>query len=509
MKKILFLFVFALFAVSLSAQTHISTKLTKVNTLKGKAALMNRKVLQQRGQMRSGVNPIIHVNPLVDRCSSNDTAYATISYNYNATIVLQQIYDGPLATGSYTGATFIPDGPSCAPGYLSTSIVFAQFPPGTIITQASDLHSVCMNMEHSFAGDLSFTLICPNGQQVVLDGADHSGGSYLGQANESDGTPACSASMNPPGYGWLYGWSEIYAQQGHLNTLDAGVSPIQPADTINHTGYFTPDSAFSKLIGCPLNGSWTLKITDNWGIDNGYLFWWQLNFDSSLLPGGMPDPVPIDTVIWSGPFIQPVDDTSIMIVPDSAGTFLYTVTVIDSLGNSHDTTFNYTVVKTPDVDLGPDTALCMDVINYLDAGPGEQYQWSTGNNAQSQVVFASQYYSVTVSNFNAAHTLTCAATDTVAIVLITCTGIEDYASGNDWVNVYPNPATDYINVEMPDGNHFAETLISVYDIQGKLLRKQALNKANTVINISDLSKGFYLIKFSDGERNAVRKFIKE
>ncbi|MEI6852832.1 MAG: T9SS type A sorting domain-containing protein [Bacteroidota bacterium] len=143
-----------------------------------------------------------------------------------------------------------------------------------------------MGIEHSFAGDLGFTLICPNGHSMVIDGNDHSGGSYLGQANDHDSVPACDPNANPPGIPWTYCWSALYQQQGYLNTLDAGQSPIPATDTLTHTNYFTPDNPFSQLLGCPINGTWNLQIKDNWGIDNGYIFWWELQ---------LPDPASMDT----------------------------------------------------------------------------------------------------------------------------------------------------------------------------------------------------------------------
>ena len=38
------------------------------------------------------------------------------------------------------------------------------------------------------------------------------------------------------------------------------------------------------MQGCELNGTWTLRCIDDWEIDNGYIFWWSLEFDPSLIP---------------------------------------------------------------------------------------------------------------------------------------------------------------------------------------------------------------------------------
>ncbi len=368
------------------------------------------------GRVRVSTNPIAEVHAVPDICSSTDTTYMTLGYDINSVVVVAPINSVQSSSQRYDSLTFIPDGPNCPPGVYNTYVTFTQFLPNQTITSANDILSICVDIEHSFAGDLGFSIICPNGQQVVLDGNDHSGGSFLGQANDTDGTPQCSPAANSPGIPWVYCWSQLYPTQGTMNALDAGASPIPATDTLNHSNYLTPDNSLSGLIGCPLNGTWNIQITDNWGIDNGYVFWWSLNLDPSLLPGGWSYQVPIDTVIWSGSFLNIINDTTVMVIPNAAGTYQYTVTVIDAFGCQYDTTLNIQVVQTPDPDLGHDTTLCGNNISYLlDAGPGHVWSWSTGNDGQTQPVTTTGYYSVIVADTNLSSTLVCQGWDTVFI----------------------------------------------------------------------------------------------
>ena len=48
-------------------------------------------------------------------------------------------------------------------------------------------------------------------------------------------------------------------------------------------GTYLPDVPFTALQGVPLNGDWTFRVTDLWGIDSGYLFNWSISFDPSLV----------------------------------------------------------------------------------------------------------------------------------------------------------------------------------------------------------------------------------
>ena len=371
-------------------------------------------------RVRISRSPFAVIHPLPDMCSSSDTSFITLGYNSGSVVVIQPVVSDQIASQRYDSTTFIPDGGSCTPSCYNTYVTFNSFLSGQTITSGADVLSICMDIEHSFAGDLGFRIICPNGTSVVLDGNDHSGGSYLGNANDSDGTNLCDPLTNSPGSPWVYGWSETYAQQGYLNTLDAGASPIPAADTINHTNYFTPDYPFAGLIGCPLNGTWNLEICDNWGIDNGWIFWWELNLDPSLLPSGWSYSVPIDTVTWTGSFFTIVNDSVIRVIPDSGGTFQYTVTVYDIFGCSYDTTLSIQVVQTPKIDLGHDTTLCGNNLTYnLYAGDGfDSYNWSTNATTDSIPVTNTGTYYVTVTNDNDAGTLHCFTSDSIYVKVL-------------------------------------------------------------------------------------------
>jgi len=71
------------------------------------------------------------------------------------------------------------------------------------------------------------------------------------------------------------------------------------------------------------------------------------------------------------------------------------------------------------VDLGSDTILCGNNLNFiLDAGPGDDFTWSTGGNAQTQPVSSTGYYVVTVENHNIANTITCLDNDTIFVKVL-------------------------------------------------------------------------------------------
>ena len=79
-----------------------------------------------------------------------------------------------------------------------------------------------------------------------------------------------------------------------------------------------------------------------------------------------------------------------------------------------------------------------------------------------------------------------------------CNAVEEYADAG--IRVYPNPASDVIYIEgMGDGNKD----LYVYDMLGNVVVAKTSSNNDVVLDISDLSRGFYVIKIVD-EKGTVR-----
>ena len=352
-------------------------------------------------RVRISHDPISFINPLPDICA-NSSLDIDVGYHSYTSVVLQTISSHQSSSQRFDSTMFIPDGPNCPNLCYFTDVMFNNFLPGQTITSASDILSICVNMEHSFVGDLDFTIICPNNQQAILKTYINSGGAWMGDA--LDGPPwdnstfPCDPTMNTAGVGWNYCWSQIYPQIGTINS-HSNQTKLDSTNTVANLGYYTPDQSFTSLIGCPLNGIWTIRICDNWAIDNGYIFSWDLNLDPSLLPTNWGYSVGIDTVKWTGPFIDNFGSNKITVSPDSGGVYNYYVTIVDEFGCEYDTNIPLNVIPSPVIDLGPDTTICSDDPLFLDAGPnpGADYTWSTGDTTQTITVNVAGNYSVTAS----------------------------------------------------------------------------------------------------------------
>jgi hypothetical protein len=218
--------------------------------------------------------------------------------------------DGVTASGSGSGCSSDADcggstpncikyttGSQCYASY-TTTLNFIGFPTGATLTDPSKLLKVCVNMEHSYLRDLQMELLTPpdpaTGQRRVFYlhrfYAATGGEIFLGQANDFDG-----ASTPVPGVGADYCWTmsattpmltssnvngPTQTFNGRQELIPSSASQVNPGVVPMD---WAPNSIWNTLQGVPLNGQWTFRVTDLWGIDNGFVFNWSISFDPSLV----------------------------------------------------------------------------------------------------------------------------------------------------------------------------------------------------------------------------------
>jgi hypothetical protein len=62
------------------------------------------------------------------------------------------------------------------------------------------------------------------------------------------------------------------------------------------------------------------------------------------------------------------------------------------------------------------------------------------------------------------------------------------------VDVFPNPVTDYVNVKFSDISYQAEILL--YDLNGKLLKREIASEKIHSISFEDYSSGTYILRIN-------------
>lgn len=169
------------------------------------------------------------------------------------------------------GALAIPDGVGMS---YETTMDIQGFDQGQTMGAVSDIVKICVTMEHSWLRDLQMEALCPSGQLVVLNEfLGQTGGEiYMGIPNDGD-------SFDPiPGTGWNYCWSPTATNPPMLDWANA--NPF--AGTLPE-GDYQASGGFDPFVGCDLNGQWMIRVTDDWGIDNGYIFGWSIEFNSDII----------------------------------------------------------------------------------------------------------------------------------------------------------------------------------------------------------------------------------
>jgi len=246
--------------------------------------------------------------------------------------------------------TYLPDGSGSSPGVYNNDITFSKFGTGDTIVSVSDISRFWVNMEHSFIGDLTISMSCPNGSTTILKNFPGGGGRWLGEACDNNLTAT-------PGIGYYYEWlptgnslTNMIAHSAACVGCPLVANPCATASsgTTLQSSSYNSFGPMTNMVGCPLNGTWTLTIIDQWAIDNGFLFSWGVELDSSLYPSSIISFDPgIDTVT-----ITPHNNAATTtITPDSLvvtptiddTTYCYTVDVLDGFGCYHDTTICFYV----------------------------------------------------------------------------------------------------------------------------------------------------------------------
>lgn len=85
------------------------------------------------------------------------------------------------------------------------------------------------------------------------------------------------------------------------------------------------------------------------------------------------------------------------------------------------------------------------------------------------------------------------------------TGLSTHTTEDLNVSIYPNPASDQLNINFNDNNSTADRLVIV-DLLGNIVFEDGLEIRNE-INVADLAKGVYVLQFYNGNSNLSNRRI--
>ncbi|MGP8217229.1 MAG: T9SS type A sorting domain-containing protein [Bacteroidia bacterium] len=290
--------------------------------------------------------------------------------------------------------------------------------------------------------------------------------------------------------------------------------------TSPYTYSWSTGATTSSITGVPA-GPLTVVITDNNGcMDSAMVTITQpatavadSNIISNVTCYGGTNGFVIAYAYGGTPYIKPpsysyrwnngVTSTTDTAAGLAAGT--YVVRISDSNRcNLHDTiviTQPASFILQTDTTISFQSSPCMDsawvVLSTADSG--YTFSWSpSGGSTDTATGLCPGTYIATITN-----SVGCVENDTILVG--SAVGIPDLSS-NESIKVYPNPATDQINISI-SGNSIALQNVAVFDITGRQLMTEKVdaNSSLLTLDVSKLSEGAYFLKLT-GNNVKVFKF---
>lgn len=142
--------------------------------------------------------------------------------------------------------------------------------------------AVVVSLDHTWVGDLIWTLTGPDGTAITL--ADRPGAPASGDFGDSSDLSS--------DYGIIFGDQSPFAAE------DMGAQGCVDSDSIVGADcfrWFAPNDPMSTFAGMSILGDWTLTLSDNAAADTGTLNGWFLSAD---VDGFAPEAVPVPAAVW-------------------------------------------------------------------------------------------------------------------------------------------------------------------------------------------------------------------
>ncbi len=330
------------------------------------------------------------------------------------------------------GQTFLPDGNGVS---YSSPLTISGFDAGATLVSMSQLQQICATMEHSYLGDLQIKIISPNGQEVILKEFNGGGSCDLGEpiaTSPVDGQ--ASSTLTDPGTGYEYCWNTTPNYGTMVAESNNYTRNYTDAQGNNYTDNYLPAGSYASfdnlngLIGSTLNGDWTIEVTDQFSLDNGYIFNWNIalvsDLPDTLVTITEPNEIVINGVVTQAQCGGNDGAINISVTNDNppytfqwsngastedisglnAGT--YQVIVTNALGCSDSMTFNLSNISSLNIASNVTQVTCAGgtngAIDITPSGgtPNYTYLWSNGATTQDLAGLTDGIYTLTLTDNN-------------------------------------------------------------------------------------------------------------
>jgi uncharacterized repeat protein (TIGR01451 family) len=243
---------------------------------------------------------------------------------------------------------------------------------GATITNCNQLEHVYLKLRHTWVGDLSIKLRCPNGTEVKLL-------EYYGQSfNKNFGSGNTGVD---------YYWTS----DATMNISPTSF-PWEPMDDFGGTnipeGNYLPYESFCNLVGCPIDGTWNVIIQDHMGMDTGTLYAISLAIDNGYI-GETYDhgQSAANQFSWSseGGVLSEENESQAIVSATEVGAATVQYTYTNPAGCEGTATKSIDIIPNPTIltlsndfvyDIEQDNIVTADIINIVNTPYTYTYGWS-------------------------------------------------------------------------------------------------------------------------------------
>ncbi len=446
----------------------------------------------------------------------------TVTANATSTVVCsgQSITLSGGGANTYAWSGGVTNGVSFAPTVNATYTVTGTDVNGCINTATK---AITVNNLPTVTANATSTAVCL-GQATTLTGAGAS--TYVWSGGVTNGvafTPTVNATYTVTGTD-VNGCSSAGVQSIIVNNLPAanintsgpttfcqGGSVILTADASN--SYLWSNGATTQTVSATQTNNYTVQVTDNNGCSA-----------SSSVTSVNVNPTLVANITAAGAttFCQ---GGSVLLTANSASSYLwsngaitqtinvtqagsYSVQLTSGAGCSGSSSITTIVVNpSPNVTLGSiQSPLCVNNATVpLSGNPAGGVYSGIGVSGSSFDPSVSGAGTFTV-NYNYTDANTCSATASQSVNVNLCTGIVELNSES--ISIYPNPASNMINVKM-NTTLINNATLELYDATGKLIAQQKVVNEYSALNISGLANGIYTVRIIIDNEQIIKRIVKQ
>ena len=183
-------------------------------------------------------------------------------------------------------------------------------------------------------------------------------------------------------------------------------------------------------------------------------------------------------------------------------TSTYTISSTNAQGCSDTQTISISVNPSPTITVDSTSIICAGSSTSFTASGATSYSWSTGDSTSVVVISPTVTSTYTILGTSA---LGCTGSVTVNQVVSNCTGIDGHSANTTVTNVFPNPTTGEVTLQLTAG----AKKIDVCDLTGKVILSDSTSKDKAHVDLSPFGNGIYFVKIYGNNAVEVIKIIKQ